>query len=247
MEPVNRRVRLTLLVVLPALVWGCSPVDRSTSGPAAVPAVTSSPAAVPFLNAKAYAVARARLVDLEIKGKAPMTGYDRDRFGTEWSDAVGDFGWTRNGCDTRNDVLKRDLVEVTFKVGTNECKVLAGTLPYEPYTGERNRRFDATDEDYATDLDAEHVVALANAWVTGAFRWDEETRAAFANDPQVLMMVDPSANRQKGDGDAATWLPANKPYRCAYVSRQIAIKSSYALWVAPAEAEAMGRVLAGCS
>ncbi len=123
---------------------------------------------------------------------------------------------------------------------------MAGTLPYEPYTGERNRRFDSTDNSYATDLDAEHVVALGNAWVTGAFMWAAEMRAAFANDPLVVMMVDPSANRQKGDGDAATWLPANKPYRCAYVSRQIAIKSKYGLWLSPAEGDAMTRILDGC-
>lgn len=197
-------------------------------------------------GAATYATARKRLAALPVKGRAAKAGYDRDQFGSAWSDAAGNFGWTRNGCDTRNDLLKRDLVKVTFKAGTGNCKVLTGLLPYEPYTGKKNYRFDATDDSYATDLDAEHIVALGNAWVTGAQQWSKDKRAAFANDPVNLMMVDPSSNRQKGDADFATWLPKNKAFRCDYAAKQIAIKTRYGLWVTKAEKEAMGSVLAKC-
>ena len=69
----------------------------------------------------------------------------------------------------------------------------------------------------------------------GAQRWPRRERVAFANDPLNLLAVEPSANRQKGDGDAATWLPPYKSFRCAYVARQIAVKAKYGLWVTPAE------------
>ena len=130
----------------------------------------------------------------------------------------------------------RDLVRTTVR----NCVVYSGVL-YDPYTRkviqhERGR--------YGVDID--HVVALGNAWQTGAFRWTPEQRKEFANDPLNLLAVDSSANRQKGDGDAATWLPANKGFRCAYVARQIAVKAAYRLWVTPPEKAAMKNVLADC-
>jgi hypothetical protein len=95
-------------------------------------------------------------------------------------------------------------------------------------------------------FDIDHVVALGNAWATGAFGWPIKKRAALANDPMNLLAVDASANRQKGDGDAATWLPAHKSYRCAYVARQVTVKAKYHLWVTPAEKAATARVLDSC-
>ena len=89
-------------------------------------------------------------------------------------------------------------------------------------------------------------MALSDAWQTGAASWDEELRREFANDPLNLLAVEASLNRQKGAGDAATWLPPRKDYRCEYVGRQIAVKAKYDLWVKPAEADAMQRVLADC-
>lgn len=175
------------------------------------------------------------LATLDVKGRAPMTGYDRDRFGQEWLDA------DRNGCDTRNDVLAEYLTDKVFKPGTSGCVVTSGTLG-DPYTG---TLIDFVHGDgFLVDID--HVVALGNAWVTGASRWDIKKRAALANDPMNLLPVDASANRQKGDGDAATWLPSNKPFRCAYVARQVSVKSKYDLWVTPAERLATERVLASC-
>ncbi|RNL75440.1 excalibur calcium-binding domain-containing protein [Nocardioides marmorisolisilvae] len=164
-----------------------------------------------------------------------MTGYDRVEFGQAWLDA------DRNGCDTRNDILGRDLLHPTFKPGTRDCVALTGTLP-DPYTH--------TEVPFARgagdQVDIDHVVALGNAWVTGAFRRSIKVRAALANDPLNLLAVDAHNNRSKGDGDAATWLPPYKAFRCAYVARQIAVKKKYRLWVTRPEHDAMVRVLSRC-
>jgi hypothetical protein len=170
---------------------------------------------------------------LAVKGRAPMTGYDRDRFGPAWLDA------DRNGCDTRNDLLREHLTEVTLE--SNGCVVAAGAYD-DPYTGSRIDYW----QGHGTLVDIDHVVALGNSWVTGAFAWDIEKRAAFANDPLNLLPADAGANRQKGDGDAATWLPPNRSFRCRYVARQVAVKSKYDLWVTAPERAATERVLGSC-
>ena len=168
-----------------------------------------------------------------MKGRAPKTGYSRDEFGQAW------FDTNRNGCDTRNDILRRDLTDRDMK---NWCKVLAGTRAPDPYTG-TTIRFALGG---ASEIDIDHVVALSDAWQKGAARWPAGKRLAFANDPLVLLAVDAGANRSKGDGDAATWLPPNKSYRCQYVARQVAVKVKYDLWVTAAERDAMVRVLSTC-
>ncbi len=95
-------------------------------------------------------------------------------------------------------------------------------------------------------VQVDHVVALSNAWQTGAQSWDAATRTAFANDPLGLLAVDGPLNEQKGDGDAATWLPPNTAFRCDYVARQVAVKAAYGLWVTPPERDAIARVLGTC-
>ncbi|GAA4730857.1 DUF1524 domain-containing protein [Modestobacter marinus] len=175
------------------------------------------------------------LATLPVKGRAPKTGYDRNEFGATWADV------DRNGCDTRNDVLARDLTGEQFRPGTQDCVVVSGTL-VDPYTGQ-TIEFQKGD---ASSVDIDHVVALSNGWQTGAFGWDEDRRTAFANDPLNLLAVDYAANRQKGDGDAATWLPDDRGYRCAYVARQVAVKAGYGLWVTQAEHDAIARVLDTC-
>lgn len=194
-------------------------------------------------DAKTYAKARRQLDGLVVKGRAPKSGYHRDKFGPEWSDKAGQFGWTSNGCDTRNDVLARDLHQVKRDGG---CEVRSGVLIYERYTGATNVEFKAGGT-YEQQLDVEHVVALSDAWQKGARKWDADRRAAFANDPLNLFAADPSSNRAKGDSDAATWLPDNKKYRCGYVSHQIQVKAKYDLWVTKAEKAAMTRVLDSCA
>ncbi|MFI6421324.1 HNH endonuclease family protein [Streptomyces sp. NPDC050842] len=170
---------------------------------------------------------------LTVKGRAPKTGYEREKFGRAWADVDG------NGCGTRDDILRRDLSGVRLTDG--RCKVASGTLTDDPYTG--------TTVAYVrgrSKVDIDHVVALSDAWQKGAGKWGEDTRRRFANDPLNLLAVDASTNRRKSDGDAATWLPPNKAYRCTYVARQVAVKRKYGVWVTGAERDAMKRVLKGC-
>jgi hypothetical protein len=188
------------------------------------------------------ASALAALATIPVKGRAPMTGYDRGDFGPAWSDDT-DADGGHNGCDTRNDVLRRDLRDVVLKPGTGGCVVLRGTLA-DPYTG---RTIDfVRGERTSLAVQIDHVVALADAWQTGAQQLAPVERQRLANDPLELLAVDGPTNQRKGAGDAATWLPPSKPYRCTYVSRQIAVKRAYHLWVTKAEGDAMRRVLASC-
>ena len=173
------------------------------------------------------------LNSLSVKGRAAKTGYTRAQF-THWSDL------DRNGCDARNDTLKRDLTEVIYKAGTRDCKVISGLL-LDPYSG-KVITFSSTK----SNIDIDHVVALSNAWQTGAAYFDKTKRQQIANDPLNLLAVDFSLNRQKGDGDAATWLPPLKSYRCDYVARQIAVKAKYGLWVTQPEKSAIIKLLEKC-
>ncbi|MFB7545878.1 HNH endonuclease family protein [Streptomyces zaomyceticus] len=181
----------------------------------------------------ARGTALAAVDTLTVKGRAPKTGYEREKFGRSWVDVDG------NGCGTRDDILKRDLTGVRFTDG--RCKVASGTLTDDPYTGTTVRFVRGRSK-----VDIDHVVALSDAWQKGAQKWNGETRRRFANDPLNLLAVDASTNRRKSDGDAATWLPPNKAYRCTYVARQIAVKKKYGVWVTSGERDAMKRVLAGC-
>lgn len=178
--------------------------------------------------------ARTALEQIPVKGRAPKTGYARNQFGPQWTDI------DRNGCDTRNDILKRDLTSIVFRERTRDCVVERGVLQ-DPYSGQviefqRGERTSAL-------VQIDHVVALSNAWQTGIFQSTAKVRTNFANDPLNLMAVKGSLNSQKGDGDAATWLPPNKSFRCEYVTRQIQVKAKYGLWVTKAEKEAMNRIL----
>ncbi len=133
---------------------------------------------------------------------------------------------------------------MTNVVVNESCKVMSGMLA-DPYTGNSITFTRSKDTSAAVQID--HVVALSNAWQTGAQQLTPDKRIALANDPLELLAVDGAANQAKGDGDAATWLPPNKAFRCQYIARQIAVKAKYALWVTAAEKDAMNRVLAGCS
>lgn len=171
------------------------------------------------------------------KGRAAKTGYTRAQFGQAWADV------DRNGCDTRNDILKRDLTGEVFKEKTHDCVVLSGTL-VDPYSGEIINFVRGNITSMEVQID--HVVALSNAWQTGAFKLTLEQRTAMANDPLNLLAVKGKLNSQKGDGDAATWLPPLKSYRCDYVARQVAVKLKYKLWFTAPEKEAIVRILKSC-
>ncbi|MEW2018665.1 DUF1524 domain-containing protein [Rhodococcus sp. NPDC076796] len=216
-----------------------SPPASSTDAVSVAPAPTPASAAEIWPDAQA---ALGMLATLPIKGRAPKTGYDRDLFGQSWTDDV-DVEFGRNGCDQRNDLLRRDLTDITLKPGSNGCVVLTGTLA-DTYTGTIIDFVRGADTSMAVQLD--HVVSLSNSWQTGAQQLDSATRQNFANDPRNLQAVDGPANQQKSDGDAATWLPSNKSYRCTYVSRQVEVKAAYGLWVTPPEHDAIVRVLGDC-
>lgn len=186
--------------------------------------------------------ATARLEELEVKGRAPKTGYDRALFGQAWSDDVSvEFG--HNGCDTRNDILRRDLHDLTLKPGTRDCVVLSGVLE-DPYTGQSIPFTRGKDSSAKVQID--HVVALSDAWQKGAQQLTVEQRRDLANDPRNLLAVDGPTNQAKGDGDAATWLPPNKSFRCRYAALQIDVKWTYGLWVTEAEKAALHRQLESC-
>ena len=174
---------------------------------------------------------------LPVKGRAPKTGYSRAQFGDAWSDI------DRNGCDTRNDILNRDLTAKQHK-NSRGCVVISGILN-DPYTGKVINFMRGKDTSEQVQID--HVVALSDAWQSGAQEISAQERLQLANDPENLLAVDGPANQQKSDSDAATWLPANASFRCSYVARQIRVKAKYHLWVKPAEKEAMINVLTPCT
>lgn len=179
--------------------------------------------------------AAAALATLPVKGKAPKTGYSREQFGQAWQDVDA------NGCDTRDDVLARDMTDVVYS-RTDPCQVSSGVL-VDPYTP-KQIRFQRGPR--SSEVQIDHLVALSDAWQTGAQQWPLEKREQFANDPLNLLAVDGPLNAAKGDGDAATWLPPNKGFRCQYVARQIAVKVKYGVWVTQAEHDAMADVLSTC-
>ena len=182
-------------------------------------------------------VALAVLETLPVKGRAPKTGYSRAAFGQSWADV------DRNGCDTRNDILKRDMTSIVFKPKTRNCVVLSGILT-DRYSGEMIDFVRGNVSSMEVQID--HVVALSNSWQTGAFKLSIAQRTALANDPLNLFAVKGRLNLQKSDGDAATWVPPLKSFRCAYVAQQIAVKAKYELWVVAPEKAAMSAILAQC-
>ncbi len=190
----------------------------------------TAPASQPVVQTGSPAMAT--LTRLPIKGRAPKTGYTRAQFGNGWS--------TTNGCDTRDIILNRDLTQVATN---NKCQVTSGTLN-DPYTG--NIIIFNRGPETSSAIQIDHVVALGDAWQKGAQQLSKSQREALANDPLELLAVDGKANQQKSDGDAATWLPSNKSFRCEYVARQIAVKQKYSLWVTQAEYDAMAGILKAC-
>ncbi|ORA98181.1 hypothetical protein BST33_16960 [Mycolicibacter minnesotensis] len=180
-----------------------------------------------------------RLDALPVKGRAPKTGYDRALFGIPWSDDVTVEGG-HNYCDTRTDILRRDLGAVMPDSG---CAVASGVLK-DPYTGKTVIYHQVPEEFSPIQID--HVVPLLDAWQKGAQVWDDLTRRNFANDPINLQTTTAAANQQKGSSDAATWLPANDAYRCTYATRIVEVKARYRLWVTEDEREALEGILRQC-
>ncbi len=223
-----RRRRISIVTVFAVLIlglvgFGFSQVDNDSNPVTTVETPRNSD----------QELAIAALEKIDVKGRAPKTGYSRDQFGKGWA------AWQK--CDTRQRILGRDLTNVVYD--SDGCTVVSGTLN-DPYTGEIINFTRGSSTSAAVQID--HVVALSDAWQKGAQDLDKATREKLANDDLELIAADGPANQQKGSGDAATWLPPNKNFRCQYIARQIAVKIKYSLWVTPAEHDAMAKILATC-
>ncbi|MGH7237146.1 MAG: HNH endonuclease family protein [Candidatus Saccharimonadales bacterium] len=175
------------------------------------------------------------LGELAVKPFANGPKYNRTAdFASGWASA--------GGCDMREVILNRDLTNVKDR-SANDCTVLRGTLK-DPYTGKTINFTRGAGTSNAVQID--HVVALGDAWKTGAQQLSAQTRLQIYDDPLELLAVDGSANTQKSDSDASAWLPTNKAYDCRYVARQIDVKIKYHLWVTYLEHTAMQNVLNTC-
>lgn len=180
---------------------------------------------------------RTRLEGLKVRDWVEVPEYNREAFGQAWADE------DHNGCDTRNDVLARDMKAVAYREGTHNCVVEAGILE-DPYTSQTIYFERGADTSAVVQID--HVVALADAWYAGAWEWDVLTRQKFANDQRNLLAVSGDANQDKGHLTADQWLPENKDYHCAFIGRQVWVKSEWDLSVTRKERQAMINVLADC-
>lgn len=224
MEKYNKR-RLVIAVI--ALIIFSTVIILNT------PIESDSDTAAPDKQVKTDgATAITVLKTLAIKGRAPKTDYSREQFGNGWA--------TTNGCDTRNIILNRDLENVIIN---ESCQVVSGIL-HDPYTGKIINFARGSETSGAIQID--HVVALSDAWQKGAQQLSQAERINLANDPLELLAVDGTANQDKSDGDAATWLPSNKSFRCQYIARQIAVKQKYKLWATQAEYDVMDKILNKC-
>lgn len=231
---------LVALVVVAAVGWAWWQYDgrfSQPSGPSPTPA-PPTPGAAPL--DPGYDDARRMLEALPVKGWDREQDFKRYRFGERWSDDV-DVEFGHNGCNTRDDILRRDLARIELRRGT--CLVQRGVL-HDPYSGETIAFVRGPETSEAVQVD--HLVSLADAWYKGARTWDDRRRRDFANDPRNLLAVSAQANFDKAFRDAAGWLPANAAFECEFVARQIAVKTAYGLWVSSNEKTAMHRVLRRC-
>ncbi|ORW95016.1 HNH endonuclease family protein [Mycolicibacter terrae] len=229
-------VVVLLVAAVVGWAWWRNGFSRSEGpSPAWIP---STPSAAPL--DPGYDAARRMLDALPVKGWDRGQDFKRYRFGERWSDDVNvEFG--HNGCNTRDDILRRDLTRIELRRGT--CLVQRGVL-HDPYSGNTIEfvRGPQTSESVQVD----HLVSLADAWYKGARSWDDGRRRDFANDPRNLLAVSAQANFDKAFRDAAGWLPANAAFACEFVARQVTVKTEYRLWVSSNEKTAMHRVLRRC-
>lgn len=231
-----RRLSVAVVAFLVALIWllinpaSYDEIFTKVENTGAEAGIDFEAEAVTELDKEAL-LAMDVLERLEVKGRAPKTGYSREQFYDGWPDV--------NGCSLRQRILKREMGDSAVLEG---CVVVAGEFD-EPYTGEH---MVLENKNEVSKIQIDHVVALSDAWQKGAQYKEYEVRNAIATDPLNLLAVEGEANMQKSDGDAATWLPKNKRFRCQYVARQVSVKYKYGLWVTQAEKEAISRVLTNC-
>jgi hypothetical protein len=169
--------------------------------------------------------------------------YRRGAFGDAWEDD-NDAPGGRNGCDTRNDILNRDLEDKIY-VATKRCpQAVAGGTLRDPYTNAtiafvRGNRVGAS-------VQIDHLVPLAFAWDMGARDWTEPMRIRFANDPANLLAVAGGANQDKGDQPPGDWMPPNAAFWCQYAVAFIAVLRGYGLPVDEASAHRLRDASSAC-
>ncbi|MBT2447296.1 HNH endonuclease [Streptomyces sp. ISL-43] len=228
-----------IAAVAALLIGGCHHGDAGTAHASAAALV----AQVPFASAgfpPAAATAKTRLAGLKVEWGKNWETYKRENFGRYWSDETDAVGG-RNGCDTRDDVLRRDLRELR-EGDRNPCVVLSGVL-HDPYTGKElpysYRR--------ASQIQTDHVVALGAAWRGGAYAWTAQRRLEYANDLDVLLAVDKQTNYDKGSKTADKWKPPQRGYWCEYARRYTGVKAKYGLSVTRPEKQALQEMLGTCA
>jgi len=226
-----------LFVVLGARPTETPAPQPTTAQPSAPVTQPSAPSAPPAADPQsAPAVALAELSLLASTSESPDRAYDRDgQFGRAWIDVDG------NDCDTRNDILQRDLTTYTLE---GSCKVLTGVLN-DPYTGKTIDFVRGETTSMAVQID--HIIALSWAWQNGAWKWDEDTRILFANDPANLLATDGPTNSSKGDDGPSEWMPLVPTYHCAYSLSVVDVLVKYELTVPQADFLALVRGLETCS
>lgn len=174
----------------------------------------------------------ALLAQLRVAPEDPRTGYDRDLF-PHWIDADGDR------CDTREEVLIAES-RTPAQVDPYGCKVVAGDW-FSIYDG--------VTKDQPSELDIDHVVALAEAWDSGASGWDTNRRRDFANDlgyEGSLIAVTASSNRAKSDQDPAEWMPPRQEAWCQFATDWVSVKVRWDLSADQAEVTALQTALGTC-
>ena len=180
---------------------------------------------------------------IEIPVRMPGYDYRRDAFGESWDDD-NDAPGGRNGCDTRNDILDRDLVEKSY-VSIKRCPtaVATGTL-IDPYTNTTIAFVRGNQIGASVQID--HIVPLSLAWDLGARTWTDEMRLRFANDPANLLAVDGPTNQNKGDNEPAVWMPPNRAFWCQYAVQFAAVLRGYGLPVDAPSARVLREAAGTC-
>ena len=179
----------------------------------------------------------------EIPARVRGHDYRRDAFGESWTDETSAPGG-HNGCDTRNDILDRDLIDKTY-VAISRCPtaVATGTLR-DPYTNATVPFLRGNQTGASVQID--HLVPLALAWDLGARNWTDDMRERFANDPANLLAVDGPTNQDKGDKEPSLWMPPNAAFHCQYAMQFIAVLRGYRLPVDAASAPVLRSAAATC-
>ncbi len=167
---------------------------------------------------------------LTVFAEGPRTGYDRSLF-SHWRDTNG------SGCDARQDTLAEQVIGFPQVDLFDSCVIVEGDW-YSIFDG-------VTHSGSPSELDIDHVIALAEAWDSGASTWDSATRRRFANDPAHLVAVTASSNRSKSDADLADWRPIRSAW-CVTATITAEVKAAYGLSVDPAEYDAIAEMLGTC-